>query len=147
MESLWKRFQDWLYFNPELDLYLDVSRMRFEARLPERLEAAFAAAFASMQALEAGSLANPDEERMVGHYWLRQPELAPSEAIRNDIVAVIDQIERFAREVHGGQIHPPSAPRFTDLLCIGIGGSALGPQFVAAALAPDSPPPGHPLHR
>ena len=36
--------------------------------------------------------------------------------------------------------HPAQAPRFTDILSIGIGGSALGPQFVAAALAPDVPP-------
>ena len=40
------------------------------------------------------------------------------------------------------QIKPPSSPegRFTTILSIGIGGSALGPQFVAEALAPDNPP-------
>lgn len=40
------------------------------------------------------------------------------------------------------QIKPPSssAGRFTQILSIGIGGSALGPQFVAEALAPDIPP-------
>ena len=38
--------------------------------------------------LEKGAIANPDENRMVGHYWLRAPERAPigpaggSEAIR-----------------------------------------------------------------
>ena len=30
--------------------------------------------------------------------------------------------------------------RFTQILSVGIGGSALGPQFVAEALAPDNPP-------
>ncbi|KAH7567682.1 hypothetical protein JRO89_XS07G0119300 [Xanthoceras sorbifolium] len=40
------------------------------------------------------------------------------------------------------QIKPPSSPEghFTSILSIGIGGSALGPQFVAEALAPDNPP-------
>lgn len=40
------------------------------------------------------------------------------------------------------QIKPPSSPegRFTQILSVGIGGSALGPQFVAEALAPDNPP-------
>lgn len=41
------------------------------------------------------------------------------------------------------QIKPPpssSAGRFTQVLSVGIGGSALGPQFVAEALAPDNPP-------
>ena len=28
-------------------------------------------------ALEKGAIANADEKRMVGHYWLRAPELAP----------------------------------------------------------------------
>ena len=40
------------------------------------------------------------------------------------------------------QIKPPPCPmdRFTSVLSVGIGGSALGPQFVAEALAPDNPP-------
>ena len=39
------------------------------------------------------------------------------------------------------QIKPPApAERFTQILSVGIGGSALGPQFVAEALAPDNPP-------
>ncbi|MCP9786432.1 glucose-6-phosphate isomerase [Cyanobium sp. N5-Cardenillas] len=140
MGSLWNRFQEWLYVHPGLQFHLDVSRMGFDAGLPERLDSAFAAAFAAMEDLEAGGIANPDEERMVGHYWLRQPDLAPSEEIRTEIVAVIERIEGFAMEVHAGTIHPPTAPRFTDLLAIGIGGSALGPQFVAAALGPDQAP-------
>lgn len=38
------------------------------------------------------------------------------------------------------QIRPPQQESFTQILSIGIGGSALGPQFVAEALAPDNPP-------
>ena len=37
-----------------------------------------ALALADLAALEAGAIANPDEGRMVGHYWLRNPALAPT---------------------------------------------------------------------
>src|SRR5262249_6679778 len=40
----------------------------------------------------------------------------------------------FAAAVHGATIQPPTAARFTRVLSIGIGGSALGPMFVADAL-------------
>jgi glucose-6-phosphate isomerase len=93
-----------------------------------------------MKELEAGAIANPDEQRMVGHYWLRQPELSPTREIRQEIVETIDRIEVFAHKVHSGEIHPPQGGKFTDIISIGIGGSALGPQFVAEALAPDFPP-------
>ncbi|EOY15412.1 Glucose-6-phosphate isomerase isoform 2, partial [Theobroma cacao] len=48
---------------------------------------------------------------------------------------------KFADDVISGKIKPPSSPegRFTQILSVGIGGSALGPQFVAEALAPDNP--------
>lgn len=54
-------------------------------------------AFASMVALEAGAIANPDENRMVGHYWLRAPELAPTPEIKAEIEGNISKIEGFAK--------------------------------------------------
>jgi glucose-6-phosphate isomerase len=77
---------------------------------------------------------------MVGHYWLRNPSLAPTPELQKEIINAIEQIEAFAEKVHTGAIHTPKAPRFTDIISIGIGGSALGPEFVAQALAPDFPP-------
>jgi glucose-6-phosphate isomerase len=137
-QELWQRYQDWLYFNNDLGLYLDVSRMRFNEQLVAALEPKFAQAFKDMAELEQGAIANPDENRRVGHYWLRNPDLAPAE-LKNEIVNNLDQIEAFARKVRDGRIHPPLAPLFTDVLSIGIGGSALGPQFVDDALAADFP--------
>ncbi len=43
-------------------------------------------------------------------------------------------IKSFAADVHAGKIKPPAAAKFTQVLSIGIGGSALGPEFVADAL-------------
>lgn len=138
--ALWQRYQDWLYFHEGLDFYLDVSRIRFDDAFVEQLRPKFEKAFADMAQLEKGAIANPDENRMVGHYWLRNPDLAPSPELTQEIVQTLEQIENFAQKIHTGAIHPPKANRFTDIISIGIGGSALGPQFVASALAPDFPP-------
>jgi glucose-6-phosphate isomerase len=138
--ALWQRYQDWLYYNPGLELYLDVSRMRFDDAFVASLMPKFESAFAQMAALEAGAIANPDEQRMVGHYWLRDPQLAPTPELTQAITSSITEIESFAHTIHRGEIHPLRGGRFTDLISIGIGGSALGPEFVAQALSPDNPP-------
>jgi len=131
---LWKRFQQYLCQVPALGLTLDVSRMRFEDDFPDRMAAPMQRAFEAMDALERGAIANPDEKRMVGHYWLRAPDLAPSPAIAAEIRNTVAEIKRFAAAAHDGTIRTPAGVRFTHVLSIGIGGSALGPMFVADAL-------------
>jgi glucose-6-phosphate isomerase len=138
--ALWQKYQDWLYYHPGLEFYLDISRIQFTDADVSNLAPKFDQAFQDMAKLEAGAIANPDENRMVGHYWLRNPALAPSPEMAKDIVANIEHIKTFVQKVHSGTIKPPTAPKFTDIISIGIGGSSLGPQFVAEALAPDVPP-------
>jgi len=75
---------------------------------------------------------------MVGHYWLRHPELAPRPEIRLEIEQTLIQIQEFARNVHSGKIKCANN-KVSSVLVIGIGGSALGPQFVSNVLAR----PGH----
>lgn len=135
----WQRYQDWLYFHPGLGIYLDISRMSFDDNFVQSLSPKFAQAFEAMDALEAGAIANPDEQRMVGHYWLRNADLAPNEDLRQEIVNTLTAIENFVEDVHRGTLAAPNGKKFTDLLSIGIGGSALGPQFVSKALADDPP--------
>jgi len=137
---LWDRYQSWLYYHADLEFYLDISRIRFDDRFVAEMQPKFEKAFQAMEALEAGAIANPDENRMVGHYWFRTPELSPTAELRTEVTAVIDRIEAFVQKIHSGAIQPPTATHFTDVLSIGIGGSALGPQFVAEAIAPDHPP-------
>ncbi|XVF36610.1 hypothetical protein REPUB_Repub19eG0071900 [Reevesia pubescens] len=141
-KALWRRYVDWLYQHKELGLYLDVSRIGFSDEFVAEMEPRFQAAFKAMEELEKGAVANPDEGRMVGHYWLRDAKLAPKSFLRVQIENTLDAVCKFADEVIGGKIKPPSSPegRFTQILSVGIGGSALGPQFVAEALAPDNPP-------
>ena len=131
---LWERYKAWLYDDPSSGFRLDVSRMDIGDAELDAMAPAFAKAFLAMEALEKGAIANPDEGRMVGHYWLRTPERAPNPEIAGEIRETLRRVLAFADGVHQGRIRPVSGPRFTDLLTIGIGGSALGPQFIADAL-------------
>ncbi|XP_042411264.1 glucose-6-phosphate isomerase 1, chloroplastic-like isoform X4 [Zingiber officinale] len=140
--NLWNRYVDWLYQHKELGLLLDVSRIGFTDKFFDLMEPRLQKALVAMQDLEKGAIANPDEGRMVGHYWLRKSKLAPNSFLRLQIDNTLDAICKFADDVISAKIKPPSSPagHFTQVLSIGIGGSSLGPQFVAEALAPDNPP-------
>jgi len=133
----WQRYQALSLHVPTLSLLVDLSKTSLMDDALHRdplLTTAFPAAFAAMEALEAGAIANPDENRRVGHYWLRAPERAPDAETAEAIRGTLTRIKDFAEAVHAGRLAPQKASRFTNLLVVGIGGSALGPQFVADAL-------------
>jgi len=123
----WRRFCDLLWYDDSLGFWLDISRMAVGEAELEALRPRMQQAFVAMAALEGGAVANADEQRMVGHYWLRAPELAPDAATTAHLGEEIDRLERFGRELlAGGQ--------FSDVLWIGIGGSGLGPLLMIRAL-------------
>lgn len=132
--GLWNRYNRYLCNCPEIGFSLDISRMMFDDSFFSRMEPEMQRAFAAMASLEAGTVANPDEQRMVGHYWLRAPSLAPTAELAGGISLTVDRIRVFAAKIHSGEIRPGCNRTFDRLLVIGIGGSALGPQFVADAL-------------
>ena len=129
----WERYKKYYLGLENLGFGLDVSRVGFDDAFFASMQEPAKEAFASMVALEAGAIANPDENRMVGHYWLRAPELAPTPEIKAEIEGNISKIEGFAKKVHSGEIAGADG-KFENILCIGIGGSALGPEFVSEAL-------------
>lgn len=137
--SNWDQYNSQIIRYPELNFTLDTSRMDAPSGVPAELEEDVARAFRERAALEAGEIANPDEGRAVGHYWLRNPDIAPSEEgawIRK----VNEDITAFAGKIRAGEIAAPNGSPFRHLLLVGIGGSALGPQLMAQALLPtDSP--------
>lgn len=102
--SLWRRYVDWLYQHKELGLFLDVSRVGFTDEFVEQMDPRFQAAFRAMVELEKGAIANPDEGRMVGHYWLRSPNLAPNSFLRVQIEKTLDAVCKFADEVISGKV-------------------------------------------
>jgi glucose-6-phosphate isomerase len=139
----------WTEFNanhlryPELGFSLDLSLMGLPSNQLEARSALIARVFSDMRSLEAGEIANPDEGRMVGHYWLRAPELAPTPELQGAISAPLIALKAFAEQVHHGGVHPPGGGVFEQLLVIGIGGSALGPQLVAEAIGQQAKLPIH----
>ncbi len=129
------------------DLELDVSRMPLPPGFADSYRSRFSEALEAMQRLERGDRVNQDEDRAVGHYWLRGPAWARKamaeggNAIADTIEATIEQIRAFADDVRNGRIKGQAGP-FQQLLLIGIGGSALGPQLMNDVLAePGRTPP------
>lgn len=118
-----------LYCAPEMKLMLDYSDIGVDNEQINKMTGPIKKALASMAELEAGAIANPGEGRMVGHYWLRAPELAPTAEIQEQIRACDKSVDDFVKRVHRGDFGPLS----TVLIC-GIGGSALGIQFISGAL-------------
>lgn len=133
--DLWERYKRHLCVCDGLRLSLDVSRMGFDDAFLASIAAPMQTALDAMTALERGAVANADEQRMVGHYWLRAPHLAPDKAIARDIAATVKAVKTFADDVQEGRVRPQQGEAFYVALVIGIGGSVLGPQFVLDALA------------
>lgn len=138
--GLWETFKNRLVYDAASGFSLDTSRLTYDDVYLDKMEPAAQAALEAMRQLEQGAIANPDENRMVGHYWLRTPRLAPTEDLRQSINATVKDITSFAERVHSGAIKPPTSAKFTHILVVGIGGSALGPQFVNQALGSSSDP-------
>jgi glucose-6-phosphate isomerase len=132
----WNRFKTHLLHNADLGVSLDISRMPFPDDFFATMEPRMQDAFAAMKHLEGGAVANPDEKRMVGHYWLRAPQLAPTPDLAGEITSTLAAIKDFTAKIHSGEVAGLKG-KFKNLLVIGIGGSALGPQLVSHAL-------GHP---
>src|SRR6185295_18902850 len=130
---IWSRFKTHFCHLPELGVALDDSRIPFPDEFLAQMAPKMEQAFADMAALEKGAIANPDEKRMVGHYWLRAPQLAPTPELANEISSTLAAIKDFTAKVHSGAVAGPKG-KFKNVLVIGIGGSALGPQLVAHAL-------------
>lgn len=106
--------------NKKLGVIVDFGRVNARDLVLAEWEESFQA----MQAIEKGEISNPSEGRQVGHYWLRSPELAPIE-YEQEIRASWETLEDLKK------ILPEHIEK---LLIIGIGGSALGPQFLVDAL-------------
>ncbi len=132
--SLWNRFQKYFLRYESLGVSIDISRMNFPDDFITTMAAKADHAAQSMHKLEAGAIANPDEGRMVGHYWLRDSAIAPTADLKKEIDDTNAAILSFASDIHGGKILSSTGKKFTDLLVVGIGGSALGPQLVADSL-------------
>ncbi len=138
----WQTYHQSLLRYPHLGFTLDLSLMDIGAEFYSGMQSKIQKAFSDIAALEAGAIANPDEGRMVGHYWLRNPDLAPTPELKQAITGPLADLKAFAAKVHSGEMKAPNG-NFQQILLIGIGGSALGPQLVAEAIGQDAKLPIH----
>ncbi len=133
---------------PRLLLYRDHLPWCLDATGARLDEAAFDAldwprAFAEMAELEAGAVANASENRQVGHYWLRAPERAPTVGLAAAIGDANLAMRELLDKIRSGAVGNDAGEPFTDVVHIGIGGSALGPQMLVGALGTTD---GFPVH-
>lgn len=130
----WDTFKKNLYFSRETGFMMDWSGMgldeAFFAKMADKTEAALR----HMKELDGGAVINTDEGRMVGHYWLRAPELAPTAELRAEIEDCLSKVKAFAADVHAGKVVSGTGEQFKNVIVAGIGGSSLGPVFVDKAL-------------
>ncbi len=100
-----------------------------QAKLGEQIEAMF-----------TGEKINTTEDRAVLHVALRNPPgdpvYADGENVMPEVKAVLDKMRRLTEDVRSGSVTGYTGQSITDVVNIGIGGSALGPRMVTRALAP-----------
>ena len=96
------RYHQFLCKCAGLGVQLDLSKSGISLKYLASMEPSVQSAFEAMDALEAGAIANPDEQRMVGHYWLRAAQLA--------FLAVLDDVTVRAL------VSEPAGPVLLDLV-------------------------------
>src|SRR5689334_12946334 len=103
--ELWNRYREYLNVNASVGITVDISRMKFADNFFDEMAERMSNAFTQMDALERGEIVNPDENRMVGHYWLRDSSIAPAD-LRAEIDGTVAKMKQFASAVHSGEVKP-----------------------------------------
>ena len=90
-------------------------------------------------AMFKGEVINPTEKRQVLHVALRMttPQNPALATIVPEVVRIRERCLSFANSIRSGESKGITGETLTTTLCIGIGGSYLGPEFVAEALRTD----------
>ena len=130
----WETLCENLYYDKESGLMLEYGGMGMDKAYLDKMQPKIADAISHMEALEGGAIANPDENRMVGHYWLRDAKTAPNKEIFDAIENAKSRIRDFSEAVRTGKILSEKEERFKYAMIAGIGGSSLGPAFIYDAL-------------
>ncbi len=117
-------------------LLADFSKQRLDdAALAALFAMARAARFDQARALLfGGAIMNPTENRPALHMALRGVGGSPEVAA--EVIAERARIRELANRIRGGDVRGFGGESLRHLVCIGIGGSDLGPRLVCDALAP-----------
>ncbi|HZH08657.1 MAG TPA: glucose-6-phosphate isomerase, partial [Lautropia sp.] len=117
-------------------LVADFSKQRIDA---DALMALFSMGTAARldearELLFTGAIVNPTENRPALHMALRG--VGGGAEVATEVAAERDRIRQLATRLRGGELRGFSLQPLRHLVCIGIGGSDLGPRLVCDALAP-----------
>jgi len=135
--------------NPDSKIILDYSRQQVTGETMEILfDLADKVGFtAKRDKMRSGVKINTTEGRSVLHHALRMPkgydysaiavDAAEGKTTVDDVHAVRDKIEAFTNKVRNGEFVGATGKKLKNFICVGIGGSQLGPEFVNEALKAD----------
>ncbi len=122
-------------------LFFDYSRQRVNRQTMELLFELADAAEVKRQfaAMDSGEKVNVTENRAALHMAARSfsdtPVVVDGQDVKQELKTVLQQVQRFSDAVHHGEITGSTGLSFKHAVVVGIGGSYLGTEFVAAALA------------
>jgi len=93
-----------------------------------------------IKAMYSGQKINETEDRAVLHIALRNRSdreiIVDGEDVMPSVRKVMDQVEKFVKNLHSGEWTGYSGKKIKHIVNIGIGGSDLGPVMVTEALRP-----------
>jgi glucose-6-phosphate isomerase len=94
-----------------------------------------------MEAMFTGDHVNMTEDRAALHTALRASRKAKiydeGSNVMPEVWKVLDKIKKFSGQVRSGEWLGHTGKQLKNVVCIGIGGSYLGPLFVHTALSTD----------
>jgi len=139
-----ERGRHWLFrFGP---LLADLSRRHLDRhRLDSLLSASREAGLTeAVRRLFAGEVVNPTEGRPALHWAWRAPNAELSRIDpEHERDAVRQRMDEIAAAVRGGKWRGTGGGPISDVICLGIGGSELGPRLAVEALGPGDGPEIH----
>ncbi|HPN84177.1 MAG TPA: hypothetical protein PK821_02465 [Victivallales bacterium] len=114
-----------LLCDPKSSFEINFSGMNFSDKSMEELDQQIKSADLEMRKIEAGEIKNPDENRKVTHFTDRK--YYPS-------TEIFKSVELFVKDLRSGKIKGSTGKNIESAVINGIGGSALGPQFLQFAI-------------
>jgi glucose-6-phosphate isomerase len=124
-------------------IHLDLSRSKITPEILAEFDSLFSAIHLGdkIEAMFRGDKINKTENRAVLHTALRKLDkhslVVDGLDVHSSVTKVLAEIELFSSKVRSGELRGFSGKKLTNFLCIGIGGSYLGPEFVYEALRSD----------
>ncbi len=88
-------------------------------------------------AMFKGEKINRTEGRSVLHTALRGKH-CPDEAINEQVRQELEHIRSFSEQIRSGKLQGYTGQAISDVVCLGVGGSNLGPEMVTDALLEES---------